>query len=346
MRRLHPLYLLPLVALLVGAVKGPDPVLLDPSSLVEEAPAQYTVKLKTNEGVVLIDVVRAWAPHGADRFYNLVQAGFYDDATFFRVLGGFMAQFGLTGDPAVNAAWHEANIPDDPVRMSNLEGRVTFATAGPGTRTTQVFISFKDNSRLDSDGFAPIGQVRDIAVANKLWIGYGEGAPMGKGPDQVLVRDEGDAYLAGFPKLDRILKATVVARSDTTSLDHLDWLVEAWAGEADGVRTEESWSVKKGGLSGVNVVTKDGAPVFSEELRVEARGGDVVYLATPEGGPQTEFLQTEFAPSRVTFENPKHDFPKRITYSLTGDVVTVFASGVEGGAERNATWVWKRSKRK
>ncbi len=201
-------------ALLLGAAKGPDPRLLDPASLSGQAPAEYTVKLKTTAGVLLVDIARAWAPHGADRFYNLVEAGYYDDAAFFRVIANFVAQVGLVGDPAVNAVWMDATIPDDPPVQSNLEGTVVFATSGPDTRTTQIFINLKDNVRLDDMGFAPFGRLRDVKVAQKLWVGYGEGAPQGKGPDQVKLRTEGEAYLAEFPKLDRIVKATVVRRKD------------------------------------------------------------------------------------------------------------------------------------
>jgi peptidyl-prolyl cis-trans isomerase A (cyclophilin A) len=210
----RPLLLIVLAALLLGAGGAADPRLLDPASLTETAPAEYTVRLQTNEGAILIDVTRAWAPRGADRFYNLVQAGFYDDARFFRVIANFVAQFGITGRPDVNAVWKDAVIEDDPPTQSNLEGTVSFATAGPGTRTTQVFINLKDNERLDAMGFAPIGKVRDMKVAQKLWVGYGEGAPGGRGPDQTKLQDEGAAYAAAFPKLDRIVKARVVRRKD------------------------------------------------------------------------------------------------------------------------------------
>lgn len=210
MRAVQSLLFLVLAALLLGADKGPDPVLLDPAGLKATAPAEYTVKLKTTRGSVLVDVTRAWAPHGADRFYNLVEAGFYDDVAFFRVIANFVAQFGLTGDRAVNAAWQDATIPDDPPTRSNLQGTIVFATSGPNSRTTQVFINLKDNARLDAMGFAPFGLLRDMKVAQTLWVGYGEGAPGGKGPDQMKLRDEGEPYLGAFPKLDRIVKATVV----------------------------------------------------------------------------------------------------------------------------------------
>lgn len=185
--------------------------LLDPSAASERAPDTYTVKLKTTKGVVLIDVTRAWAPLGADRFYSLVRMGYYDDVAFFRTIIGFMSQFGIHGDPAVNAVWSQAAIPDDTPTQSNTYGMVSFAMAGAGTRTTQVFINSMDNSRLDGMGFAPFGKVRDMKVAEKFWGGYGEGAPSGKGPRQDYIQAQGNEYLrAEFPKLDYIIKATVV----------------------------------------------------------------------------------------------------------------------------------------
>src|SRR6202165_968178 len=125
----------------------------------EQAPASYKVKFDTSKGTFVVQVTRAWAPQGADRFYNLVKNGFYDNVRFFRVISGFMVQFGINGTPAVMAAWRNAQIPDDPVTQSNKRGMITFATSGPNSRTTQVFINFADNSRLDSTGFAPFGQV-------------------------------------------------------------------------------------------------------------------------------------------------------------------------------------------
>jgi len=160
----------------------------------------------------VIEVTRSWAPRGADRFYNLVRAGYFDDVAFFRVIQGFMVQFGINGDPRVNAVWQQARIPDDPVTQSNRRGAITFATAGPGTRTTQVFINFKDNAGLDGQGFAPFGRVTEgMAVVDQLYSGYGEGAPQGMGPEQGRAQAEGNAYLRGsFPKLDSIKTARVV----------------------------------------------------------------------------------------------------------------------------------------
>ena len=175
------------------------------------APDQYTVELDTTKGAILIDVRRDWAPHGADRFYELVKNGYYTDVAFFRVIGGFMAQVGISGDPALNAEWREKTIPDDPVKASNTRGTVTFATSGPDSRTTQFFINFGDNSRLDAMGFAPFGKVRDMAPVDALYDGYGEGAPRGGGPSQSLMQSQGNAYLRqNFPKLDYIKSAKIL----------------------------------------------------------------------------------------------------------------------------------------
>jgi len=188
------------------------PNLMDPKSLTAKAPESYKVKFTTTKGDVIIQVNRVWAPRGADRFYNLVRGGFFKDVAFFRVLSGFMAQFGISGDPAVASAWKQANIPDDPVKESNTRGRLTFATAGPNTRTTQLFINFGDNKGLDSQGFAPIGEVIEgMSIVDSLYSGYGEGAPRGQGPDQGRTQAQGNAYLkANFPKLDRIISASIV----------------------------------------------------------------------------------------------------------------------------------------
>ncbi len=188
-----------------------NPALLDPSLANKTAPDKYTVKFETTKGDILIDVDRSWAPIGADRFYNLVDVGYYDDVAMFRVIDGFMAQMGIHGDPAVNRVWRNARIDDDPVSKSNTAGMVTFATAGPNTRTTQVFMNFGDNSNLDSMGFAPFGKLRDMETLNTIYSGYGEGAPRGRGPHQGQFQSGGNAYLkASFPKLDYIKKATIV----------------------------------------------------------------------------------------------------------------------------------------
>jgi peptidyl-prolyl cis-trans isomerase A (cyclophilin A) len=183
----------------------------NPSALRETAPATYKARFETSKGTFVVDVNREWAPNGADRFYNLVKNGFYDGVRFFRVLDGFMAQFGINGDPAISAQWREARIQDDPVRQSNRRGFITYAMAGPGTRTSQVFINYGDNSALDKQGFSPFGQVSSgMNVVDALHNGYGEGAPRGQGPDQGRLQMEGNAYLAkNFPRLDFVKKATI-----------------------------------------------------------------------------------------------------------------------------------------
>ena len=184
----------------------------------QRAPDRFTVRLETTKGPILIDVHRAWAPHGADRFYTLVREGFFTDVAFFRVIEGFMAQGGLSGDPAVNTRWRNRRIPDDTPRESNRRGMVSFAMGGPGTRTTQFFINLVDNTRLDGMGFAPFGRVRDMATVDRLHAGYGEGAPRGRGPIQGRMQSEGNAYLrAEFPELDSIRGARIVSPASPTS---------------------------------------------------------------------------------------------------------------------------------
>lgn len=186
--------------------------LLEPATLTATAPDVYKVRFDTSKGPFVVEVHRAWAPQGADRFYNLVQNRYYDDVRFFRVVSGFMAQFGLSGDPAVNTAWENASIPDDPVVGSNTRGTITFAMAGPNTRTTQVYINLVDNLRLDRMGFAPFGRVIEgMEVVDALHSGYGEGAPRGRGPSQDRIGAEGNAYLtAEFPELDYVKTARIV----------------------------------------------------------------------------------------------------------------------------------------
>jgi peptidyl-prolyl cis-trans isomerase A (cyclophilin A) len=183
----------------------------NPAALKEQAPPVYKVEFDTSKGPFVVEVHRDWAPNGADRFYNLIKNGFYDNVRFFRVVEGFMAQFGVNGDPKVSAAWRDARIKDDPVRVSNKRTFVTFATAGPNTRTTQIFINYGDNSNLDGQGFSPFGQVvSGMKVVDSLYSGYGEGAPGGRGPNQARVQSEGNAYLtSAFPNLDYVKKATI-----------------------------------------------------------------------------------------------------------------------------------------
>jgi len=198
------------------AASAPGGDFRSPASLGmrEKAPGTYRVRFETSAGDFVIEVRRDWAPLGADRFYNLARSGYFDGVRFFRVLPGFVAQFGIHGDPRVSAAWREQSIRDDPVRRGNARGTITFATAGPDTRTTQLFINFRDNDRLDGMGFAPLGQVVDgMDVVDRLHAGYGEGAPAGRGPLQDRMQAEGNAYLEReFAELDYVKRATVVAR--------------------------------------------------------------------------------------------------------------------------------------
>jgi cyclophilin family peptidyl-prolyl cis-trans isomerase len=185
--------------------------LANPTSLREQAPATYKAKFDTSKGVFVLELNRDWAPNGADRFYNLVKNGFYDTVRFFRVISGFMVQFGINGDPKLSAQWREARIQDDPVKQSNKRGFITYAMAGPNTRTSQVFINFADNAGLDSQGFSPFGRVvSGMNVVDALNAEYGEGAPRGRGPDQGRIQMEGNAYLMkDFGRLDFVKKATI-----------------------------------------------------------------------------------------------------------------------------------------
>ena len=180
------------------------------------APDSFLVALETSKGRVVMQVVRDWAPRGADRFYELVNNRYYDGAKFFRVLG-FMAQFGIGGDPAMNERWSNADIPDDPVTQSNKRGFVSYAMGGPNTRSTQLFINKRDNARLDPMGFAPFATVVEgMDVVDKLYSGYGEGAPDGNGPLQDRIEREGNRYLDKyFPLLDSVVTARVVRIRET-----------------------------------------------------------------------------------------------------------------------------------
>ena len=204
-------FLLALFCTAAAFAQGANRNLLNPAALNEKAPPVYKAKFDTNKGTFIVEVHRDWAPNGADRFYNLVKSGFYDDDRFFRVIQGFMVQFGINGNPQVAAQWENANLKDDPVIQSNKPGFITFATRGPDTRTTQVFINYNDNQRLDAMGFAPFGQVtQGMEVVQALYSGYGEGAPRGAGPSQPKMQADGNSYLASqFPKLDYITKATI-----------------------------------------------------------------------------------------------------------------------------------------
>ncbi len=186
--------------------QAPKAALKNPAGLTEQAPAVYKAAFETSAGNFVVEVHRDWAPKGADRFYNLVKNGFFDDCRFFRVVPGFMVQFGINGAPAIQRVWRDANITDDPVKQSNKRGYITFATAGKNTRTTQVFINFADNGGLDSQGFAPFGKVvTGMNVVDKIYAGDGEK------PEQGYIQQQGNAYLAkNFPKLDYIKTAKIV----------------------------------------------------------------------------------------------------------------------------------------
>ena len=217
LRVVAPLALAALAVAAVGVGVGAEQAavrksLMVPAAFKDTAPDTYNVKFDTSVGEFVIKVTRAWAPNGADRFYNLVKNGFYDDARFFRAVPNFMVQFGLNANPNVSKVWQSARIPPDKVTQSNKKGFITFAMgASPDTRTTQVFINFRNNTNLDGMGFAPFGEVASgIEVVDKIYTGYGEGAPRGGGPPQGRVAAEGNAYLIkSFPKMDYIKTATI-----------------------------------------------------------------------------------------------------------------------------------------
>jgi peptidyl-prolyl cis-trans isomerase A (cyclophilin A) len=180
----------------------------DPSKLTEKAPENFKAQFDTTKGKITIEVTRSLAPNGADRFYNLVRSGYFKDIAFFRVVPGFMCQFGIHGDPEVSAKWRSANIADDPVKASNVRGAITFATAGPNTRTTQLFINFGNNAGLDGQGFSPFGKVVEgMDVVDKINGEYGENRREVQG----RLQGEGNAYLkTAFPNLDYIKSATIL----------------------------------------------------------------------------------------------------------------------------------------
>lgn len=183
----------------------------DATKLFSAAPDSFAVHFVTSRGAFDLKVHRGWAPKGADRLYYLVSNNFYDGIRFYRVINGFMAQFGAAGDTAVAHVWADRKFNDDPVKHSNKRGTLTFATGGPDTRTTQLFINYRDNAQLDAMGFAPLAEVTDgMTVVDSLYNGYGEGAPQGQGPDQGQLAREGNAYLIRqFPRLDYIVSARV-----------------------------------------------------------------------------------------------------------------------------------------
>jgi peptidyl-prolyl cis-trans isomerase A (cyclophilin A) len=197
--------------LLSGSATAQTVDLKDPATLTATAPATYRARFETSKGSFVIEVTREWAPLAADRFYNLIGNKFYDGARFFRVLDGFMAQFGLNGNPEIQRPWQRAGLADEPVVQSNLRGYVSFAKEDmPNTRYTMVFINFADNAFLDKDGFAPFGKVvTGMEVVDKLYSGYGRRNQ----PNQPRILREGNAYLtAEYPMLDVIRRATIVGR--------------------------------------------------------------------------------------------------------------------------------------
>ena len=180
----------------------------------QHSPAVYKVRIETSKGTITIEVHRIWAPRGADRFYNLARTGFFDDSRFSRVRAGYIAQFGIPGDPSIGALWKNQTIPDDPVRQSNLRGFIGFAMTGPDTRTTQLYINLADNHRLDPDGFAPVGKVVEgMEIVDLLYAGYGEDAGGGmRGGKQGPIFEGGNAYVdQKFPSLDRLIRARIIA---------------------------------------------------------------------------------------------------------------------------------------
>ncbi|MEI7892105.1 MAG: peptidylprolyl isomerase [Myxococcales bacterium] len=186
-----------------------NPALLDPSRATEQAPEVYKARFVTNRGEFTIEVHRDWAPVGADRFFNLVKLGYYDDTRFFRIVDGFMVQWGIHGDPAVSARWRDARVSDDPVKQQNKRGFVTFATSGKDSRTTQIFINYvDDNVRLDGMGFAPFGKVIEgMNVVDGFNKAYGER------PNQGRIQGEGNAYLQqAFPEMDWVKSARIVTK--------------------------------------------------------------------------------------------------------------------------------------
>ena len=194
--------------------QGPPPnPLLRPGQFTETAPATFRARFETSAGDVVIEAHRDWAPLGADRFFNLVKNGFYDDGRVHRVIDDFMAQFGLNADPYVTQAWKSQFIVDDPVTQTNRRGRVTFAKASLHTRTTEIFISYTNNASLDGDGFAPFGEVVEgMDAVDAFYAEYGDGPPRGTGPYAAMAQARGNEYLdADFPELTRIVRATIEA---------------------------------------------------------------------------------------------------------------------------------------
>jgi peptidyl-prolyl cis-trans isomerase A (cyclophilin A) len=199
-----------LLVFLVGC-SSKQPATREQETATEHAPQTYRVRFETSKGPFTVEVTSAWAPLGADRFYELVHKKFFDGSRFFRVIRKFVVQFGINGDPSVSQLWSQMRIVDDPVKESNRRGTITFATSGPNSRTTQVFINLADNERLDGSGFAPFGRVVEgMDVVDQIYAGYGDGPPRGEGPDQTKIETQGNSYLEShFPRLDFIRQAKI-----------------------------------------------------------------------------------------------------------------------------------------
>ena len=197
--------IIPLLLILAGCASKETPA-TPPLAKIGPTPAEFNVKFDTSRGAFTVEVHRDWAPHGVDRIYELVENKFYDDARFFRVVRGFVVQWGIHKSPDTEALWRQLQIIDDRVKQNNLRGYVTFATAGPNTRTTQVFVNLRNNTQLDAQGFAPFGKVTDgMNVVDDLYAGYGDQ------PQQNTIERQGNQYLEStFPKLDYIKTARVI----------------------------------------------------------------------------------------------------------------------------------------
>lgn len=191
-------------------VAAPHPALKDPSLATEKAPEKFRVKFSTTKGDYTVEVNRAWSPNGADRFYNLVKIGYFQDVAIFRAIKGFMYQFGIHGDPAISAVWGEANISDDPnAGISNAPGTLCFAKTGrPNSRSTQMFVNLGNNANLDAQGFTPFGSVVEgMDVVRKINTEYGENRPNVQGD----FKDQGNAYIMKqFPNIDLIKSVTLI----------------------------------------------------------------------------------------------------------------------------------------
>jgi cyclophilin family peptidyl-prolyl cis-trans isomerase len=202
-----------LLGLLAAGAQAP--ALSDPKNAIwsKKAPDVYRVRIDTSKGSVVLEVTRALAPRGVDRFYHLVETGFYDDSRFFRVIAGRFAQFGIPGNPAIGGIWRNQSFPDDPVRASNTRGTFAYAMTGPDARTTQIYINTSDQQQQDAQGFAPFGKVVEgMDVVDKLYSGYGETSGSGmRAGKQGRLFEEGNAYLdREFPRLDKLIRARII----------------------------------------------------------------------------------------------------------------------------------------